>query len=254
MGNIVSVNNVDGVTILRLERADKHNALIPELLDELRAALDAVAADPAARVVVLEAAGKSFSTGGDLKWFLSRWDNIGDAALEIVGKLNQTMLAMRDCPVPIIAAVQGWTTGGSMGLVLASDLVVATEDARFGPYYTEVGYSPDGGWSVLLPRIIGARAAAETQYLNQPLSAHDALRLGLVNQLVRDNPSEPARQWATRIAGMVGESVRSTKRLLHADSADWADLLEQERQAFVARITAPETKANVLRFLESMRH
>ncbi|NUM48670.1 MAG: enoyl-CoA hydratase/isomerase family protein, partial [Anaerolineales bacterium] len=128
---------------LTLNRPERHNSLIPELLEDLLAAFETLRAQPDIRAVVLQANGRSFSTGGDLQGFadhllphpqpLSRGER-GVGALEeyshrIVGLLNQVILTMLDFPLPIITAVHGIVTGGSLGLVLASDVVLVSEGA-----------------------------------------------------------------------------------------------------------------------------
>lgn len=254
MSDFVTIERSGGIAHLVLNRPDRHNSLIPELLDELLAGLRQVDQDANSRVVLLTARGRNFSTGGDLRGFLAHWDAIEAYSRRVVGRLNDVMMAMVELRVPVVAAVQGWVTGGSLGLVLASDLVLLAADARFAPYYTEVGYSPDGGWAALLPRIVGDRAAAEVQYLNRPFDAAEAVRWGLANRVVDGEAlASEARKTAERIAGMVPGSVESTKRVLRRDAAAWRDGLEQELEAFVRRITSPDARGGVEAFLERMK-
>ena len=146
---------------ITLNRPQRHNALVPELLDGLRAALARCREDrPAA--LILDAEGRSFSTGGDVGGFYDtpRAER-HDYASRVVGTLNAVILDLLSLPLPTVAAVHGMVTGGSVGLVLACDIVVAGPRASFAPWYTRVGYSPDGGWTALMPERIGrARAWA----------------------------------------------------------------------------------------------
>jgi len=163
---LVSVDN--GVATVTLNRPERHNSLVPELLSHLLDALSASNRDPDVGIVVLRAAGQSFSTGGDLRGFLDHADHIRNYSEQLVGLLNQVIVAIYDCRAPVIVAVDGQVTGGALGLVLAADVVLVTERATFQPYYVDVGFSPDGGWTALLPGIIGQKRASAVQLLNLP--------------------------------------------------------------------------------------
>ena len=159
---LVRMEAYRGAVRLVLDRPTRHNSLVPSLLADFHSALvAAIAARPIA--IVLTGAGRSFSTGGDLGGFQAEAaDPVGLAAYadELVGALNDAILGLLACPVPIIAAVNGPVTGGSLGMVLAADLVAMADDAFIQPYYAEVGFAPDGGWTALLPERIGAARAA----------------------------------------------------------------------------------------------
>jgi enoyl-CoA hydratase/carnithine racemase len=150
---------------ITLDNATRHNALTPTLLDDLRAALSHVR-ESDARLLVLAGEGRSFSTGGDIAGFLAHADDPGrlrDYAERIVQALNDAILDLLRFPIPIIARVQGATTGGAIGLVLASDIVLATPDAFFQPWYGVVGFAPDGGWTALMGDRIGASRSIAAQ-------------------------------------------------------------------------------------------
>ncbi len=238
---------------ITLNRPERHNSLTPALLEQLLAALAEVKAQPAVRAVVLRANGRSFSTGGDLQEFADHLDNIQDYARQIVGLLNQAMLTMIDLPVPIIAAVQGVVTGGSLGLVLASDLVLVTPEASFTPYYSVVGFSPDGGWTALLPDVIGQKRAVDLLLTNSTLSAQQALTYGLASRLSSaEDVRRDAWKLALSIAAMHPGAVQRIKRRLWAD-LPIAQRLEDERQHFVEQIGTSETQASMLAFLDNLK-
>ena len=238
---------------ITLNRPERHNSLTPALLERLLAALAEVKAQPAVRAVVLQANGRSFSTGGDLQGFADHLEDIQDYARQIVGLLNQTMLAMIDLPVPIIAAVQGVVTGGSLGLVLAADLVLVTSQASFMPYYSIVGFSPDGGWTALLPEIIGQKRATDLLLTNGTLSAQQALTYGLASRLSSaEDVHREARELAFSVAAMHPGAVQRIKRRLWAD-LPIAQRLEDERQHFVEQIGTSETQASMLAFLSNLK-
>lgn len=243
---------IDGaIARLTLNRPDRHNSLVPELLEELLTAIAEVRRNDSARLVVLAAAGRSFSTGGDLAAFHEAED-VAAFSTRLVGLLNEAILALLDLPQPVIARVQGPVTGGSLGLVLAADLVVLADDAFLAPYYVEVGFSPDGGWSVLLPERIGHGRAAEIQLLNRRVTPAEAQALGLAHAIAPS--AELDRQveaWTEALSAKVDGGLRAAKaRLLDpARRASIAEALEAERQSFVDHVARPETRAGVARFL-----
>ncbi len=239
--------------ILTLNRPERHNSLIPELLNELLASLSSVAADASIRVVLLKANGRSFSTGGDVQEFMRHAGTparLERYARELVGLLNETILALMRFPVPVIACVHGIVTGGSLGLVLASDIALLTPEASFTPFYATVGFSPDGGWGALLPRIIGTKRAAEILFADTTLTAMDALALGLANRIVhREELESEALALATAIAQNHDGVVASAKRLLHRHIHDVATALEDERSRFVEQILTDEARSGMEQFL-----
>ena len=137
------------IATITLNRPARHNALVPELLSGLLGAIEHDDCQSAA-AVILRAEGRSFSTGGDLLEFKHHCDNIGDYSRKLVGQLNRVILAMYAHPAPIVCAVHGQVTGGSLGLLLAADWVIMHREVMITPYYVAVGFSPDGGWTALL--------------------------------------------------------------------------------------------------------
>lgn len=239
-----------GVVQLTLNRPDRHNALVPELLDAFSEALDqAYGHDP--RAVVLAANGRSFSTGGDVAAFHATPQAERVAyARRVVGALNRVILQLLRLPVPTVAAVHGMVTGGSLGLVLASDLVVAGPRASFAPWYTHVGFSPDGGWTALLPERIGRARALELQLCNGTLDADRAAALGLVQRLAPDEGVLDAA-WAltgeleTRWPG----SVRRTLKLTRPDVELVERRLAAELESFLEQIASDEAEQGMAAFL-----
>lgn len=242
------------VGTLTLRRPERHNALVPGLLRDLLDGLDAISADETIDAVVLRGEGRSFSTGGDVRAFEESADP-ATYAEELVGLLNEAILAIVDLPVPVVAAVHGHVSGGSLGLVLAADLVVADVRTTIAPYYAEVGFSPDGGWTAMLPEVIGRHRAGRAQYLNDPIDAEAALACGLVTHVVDSDldggqgAQRAADAIARRIAGMRRGSIQRTKSLLRPDRDRLAERLERERRNFIDQITTAEARAGIADFL-----
>lgn len=238
----------DGVARLTLNRPERHNSLVPALLDSLNADLERIARDRGIRALVLQAAGRSFSTGGDVVGFHAVPRGQRRAYAEgLVGSLNRAILALMRLPVPVIGRIHGPVTGGSLGLLLACDLAAITQQAFIQPYYTQVGFSPDGGWTAMLPARIGAQRAREIQLLNQRVPAQEALQLGLVTACVEAETLDATIEgWLEKLNLMQAASIASTKALLAADCAAG---LDAELRNFLDLIDREDTEAGMTRFL-----
>jgi len=232
---LVKLEQQGEVAIISLNRPDRHNALIPELLSDLLATLEGEIC-LAAPAVVLRAQGRSFSTGGDLLGFQQHQDTIAEYAHELVGLLNKVILAIYSHPAAVVCAVQGQVTGGSLGLLLASDRVVMSRDATITPWYEAVGFSPDGGWAALLPEIIGREQAMQWLASNACRDANFCHNLGFVHQVVDDNCAGAAIAWAEKVAGMKSASVKRSRQLRKINIEELRHRLEAERDAFVAQV------------------
>ena len=251
---LVRVAHAGPVATLTLARPAMHNALVPDLLLDLCVALEQIGRRGETRAVVLAADGEAFSIGGDMRRFAA--EMAGSAlqtyAAELVGLLNQAVLALLRLPQPVVAAVHGHVTGGSLGLVLACDLAVMADDAVLKAHYATAGFTPDGGWTALLPRLVGTRRAAACLMLNRSLDARQALDWGVVNELAPSSEVAAAAQRAAeRIAASPEATMRAAKRLLGPDTAlaGIEAALEAERQRFVAAIVEPAARAGVADFL-----
>lgn len=238
------------VARLTLNRPERHNSLVPELLRDMLSCLEDVRGDPQVRIVLLNASGRSFSTGGDIRGFYDHLQDLEAYSNEVVGLLNKVILEMMVLPVPIVTAVHGIVTGGSLGLILASDIVVMTPDASITPYYNVVGFSPDGGWTAILPAIIGKKRTFETLATNRTITADEAIRWGIASVFV------PAAEIHSTLANMVDtlltmkpRSLRSTKRLLNMDVETFVEKLEMEQKAFVSQVVTDEARFGIRQYL-----
>lgn len=250
MGRLVLVDSREQVVVLTLNRPERHNSLVPELLQELLAALDAIRSQPGVRTVVLQANGRSFSTGGDMRGFYEHLDALESYAATLVGLLNRVILALVDLPLPVVAAVHGIVTGGSLGLVLGSDVVLVAPEAGFTPYYSVVGFSPDGGWTAMLPSLIGPKRVANLLAQNGTMSAEEAVRWGLAEHLVpAQQIQEEALSKALQIAAGKPGSLCHAKGLLSSALGDLSAKLEAERSRFVEQIATEEARQGIVAFV-----
>jgi len=250
---LVTLQRRDGVALVSLNHPRRHNALVPDLLDALLRALEHPDSQGAA-ALVLRAEGRSFSTGGDLAGFWDHRDTIAAYAHGLVGQLNAAILAIHDHPAPVVCAVQGQVTGGSLGLLLASDHVIMRRGVTITPYYSAVGFSPDGGWTALLPSIIGRQHAMNWLAVNASHDADTCLALGLAHQVVDDDCDAAALQWAQRVSEKDTGSVAITRRLLNADGDVLRRRLEAERENFVRQVQTRSALDGIGLFLGRSEH
>ena len=203
------------VATIELNRPEAGNCLDETLGRELSEAAAALEVDDSVRAVVLTASGKFFCAGGDVKAMASfgqqvvrRVKGVADAAHHAVS----SFVRMR---APVIVAVNGVTAGGGVGLAMAGDIVLAAETARFTLAYTNVGLSPDGSSTYVLPRLIGLRRTQELLFTNRTLSAQEAQEWGLVTRIVADAQlRDEALTLATKLANGPHGSHAAIKQLL----------------------------------------
>ncbi len=180
-----------GIVTLTMNRPEKLNAMTSELVSALHAALDDVAVDPEARVVVLTGAGRGFCAGLDLGGYGNPPDSahLGPTQRGFATQRHIAALIphLRSLPQPVIAAVNGPAAGGGFALVLGSDVRLAARSARFNAAFVRIGLSAcDIGTSWLLPRLVGVARAQELMLTGRIFDAEEAYRIGLVVDLADD--------------------------------------------------------------------
>lgn len=224
-----------GVGTITLNRPERKNPLTFESYAELRDVFRELAFTPSVKAVVLTGAGGNFCSGGDVHEIIGplvRMDEEG--LLEFTRMTGDLVKAMRECPQPVIAAVQGVCAGAGAILAMASDLRVAGTSAKTAFLFTRVGLSgADMGACAILPRIIGHGRAAELLFTGRAMSVEEGERWGFWNRIAED-PLAEARQLARDLATGPTKAHAITKRQLDAEwhlSIDDAIDLEAEVQA-----------------------
>lgn len=201
-----------GVTTLTLNRPDKLNALTPEVFEQLRAHLGAIATDDSVRVVVLAGAGRSFCAGHDLGAIAS-----GHRAPEHFE--SETVDALEQLPQPTICRIQGHCFTGGLELALGCDLLIAAASAKLGDTHGQWGLVPIWGMSIRLPERVGRSTAKELMFTSRRIDGDEAARLGLVDRSVPDDELDAAvAALAAEIAANSPGTNRRVKRLV-ADAA-----------------------------------
>jgi 2-(1,2-epoxy-1,2-dihydrophenyl)acetyl-CoA isomerase len=233
------------VSILTLDEAQTLNALTPELLGDLAAAIETHTADGSVRALVLTGAGRGFCSGQNLKTARVA----SDALLEWVMKAYwPAFRALRECRVPVVVAVNGVAAGGGCSLAMAGDLIVAARSARFVQVFSRIGLVPDLGSTWLLPRLVGRQRALEMMLFNEPLGAEQAMQWGMVHEVVEDEALlDGALRVARRLADGPTRALVETRRLL--DGAERATFVEQ----FAAEIEAQAVMRDTADAVEGRR-
>jgi 2-(1,2-epoxy-1,2-dihydrophenyl)acetyl-CoA isomerase len=175
-----------GVLTITLNNPSKLNALTAATYSALSDAVKTAERDTAIRAVVLTGAGNAFSSGADVSRFTFEADEPPSLGDHLRGGLNPLVLRMRGLEKPILAAVNGVAAGAGMSLALACDLRYAAESARFVVAFVRIGLVPDAGSLFFLPRLLGPGKALELAWTGEPVSAHQALEIGLLNEVVPD--------------------------------------------------------------------
>ena len=249
----ISVDVEGGLARITLDRPDALNPLSIAMTDELRAELARIEGDDGTRAVLITGAGRAFSSGADLGG--------GDRPMTPEGKpdvlgglrehYNPLILAVRELPKPVIAAVNGPAAGVGCSLALACDQIVAAESAYFLMAFANIGLTVDGGASAFLVARVGHARASEMALLAERLSAARALEWGLINQVAAaDELAATAEDLGRRLATGPTLSYAASKRLLNAAAyPDLAAQLDREAVAQQAQAESEDFVAGVSAFL-----
>jgi 2-(1,2-epoxy-1,2-dihydrophenyl)acetyl-CoA isomerase len=249
---MIATQTRNGVAVITLNRPERRNALVPELVAELDRHVRAVGHAEATRGIVLTGAGPSFCVGADLKWLAGCGDP-AEGVATLVAPHHALIRALREVPVPIVAAVNGAAAGGGMSLALAADYRVAALGASFIAAYTRLGLPPDGGNSAFLVRAIGLARAMDLLLSNRPLAAGEARAWGLVGEVVPAGALlDRACAVAEAVAHLRGDVLLATRRLLDTASLQPLDAqLDLEEEAMRTAAGSSTFKEALQRFLQN---
>src|SRR3954447_1529014 len=207
------------VAMVTMNRPDALNALSSQLTRDLTAAFEQVGSD-GARAVVFTGNGRAFCSGGDLREMKTMWESEGriEAFLEApLGALHGVIRAIRELPVPIVAAVDGVCAGAGVNFALACDIVFAAEDASFREAFVRIGLTPDCGGTFFLPRAVGEKIATELFMTGDAVTAERAERIGMINRVVpAAELLNEARSLAAKLAAGPTASNGRIKQMMNA--------------------------------------
>lgn len=253
------------VATVALNRPSHLNAFTPRMVSEVLRAIDAVDRDDRVRVMILTGRGRAFSAGADLSAGAHTFDYDDERSGEAVGAervaativprdgCGRITLRLFDCTKPVLAAVNGPAVGMGATMLLASDIRLASESARFGFVFTRRGIAPEGASTWFLPRVVGISQAAEWLYTGRLFSAAEAHAAGLVRSVHPDEELlSAARTLASEIADAAPVSVALTRQMLwrmlgadHPMAAHRAD-----SRAVYATGAGPDAREGIVSFLE----
>lgn len=239
----IIIKDDDGVRQITLNRSDVLNAFNDAMLTALSKALRQADRDKTVRCLVITGAGRAFSSGQDLADVRERYKS--DQPIELGAHLrdhyNPLIARIRTIEKPVIASVNGVAAGAGCSLALACDVRVAAQSASFIEAFINVGLVPDSGSTFMLPRLVGIARAMEITFTGRKVKADEALRIGLVNEVVPDDRlAEATAKLARKLATLPTRAIGLTKRAINA--AWSADLTKQLDYEAMLQTTAGQTK------------
>jgi enoyl-CoA hydratase/carnithine racemase len=247
----------DGVATVTFDRPELLNALTFEVYAQFRDLLEALRYDDAVKVLVLTGAGRGFCSGGDVHAIIGELlKRDMRAHLDFTRMTGAVVANMRLLDKPIIAALNGTTAGAGAVIALASDLRLASEQARIAFLFTHVGLTgADMGAAYLLPRVVGQGRALELLMLGETIDAATAERYGLVNRVLPHDELLPAAYaWARRLAQGPALALSMTKRMVTNEwNMDLLAAIEGEAQAQALLLMGEDHRLFYQAFLEKAR-
>jgi enoyl-CoA hydratase/carnithine racemase len=248
----VEVETRGDIAVITLARPEKLNAITAEMLDGLLEAIESIGASGSIGAAVLTGRGRAFSAGGDI----TAMAGMDKAEFrDTIARYMRVAAAFRDCPKPIIAAVQGYALAGGFELALLCDVRFAARGTTFGLPDTPLGLSPTSGMTWLLPRVVGLGRAMYLTLDAEPIDADEAERIGLVSRVVEpDALLAEAEAFAHKLAAYPRVGVEWTKRGFHrALESSFAEATQSELAAEVACFRSPRTLDRLTEFGERQR-
>lgn len=233
------------VLIVRINRAQKKNALTIDMYAALNDALRGAQDNGAIRAVLIAGQPGCFTAGNDIADFLDH------PPLDSTHPVFAFLSTLASARKPLVAAVSGIAVGIGTTLLLHCDLVYAADDARFALPFVDLGVVPEAASSLLLPRLCGHQRAAELLLLGQPFGAEAAHDIGFVNEIcAKQDVFEKALAAAIMLAGKPQAALMATKSLLKRGAEPIAERLAEENRVFAERLKSPEAKEAFNAFLE----
>ena len=241
------------IAIVTLNRPEVLNAFSIEMREGLAITFENLAKDASVRAVVITGAGRAFSAGGDIKG----WGDLKDEnrMKTILGFAHRAIKAITSLEKPVIAMVNGDAVGGGCNLALACDMVIASENARFGEVFVRIGLGPDWGGAYFLPRLVGMAKAKELLFTGKIISAREALEMGLINEVVpTDKLEERVMKLAETLSQSATRAIGMTKVFLHKVwQMDLKEALEYEALMQSALVETEDHREAVKAFLNKTK-
>lgn len=243
-----------GVAYIILNQPKQMNSMTQQLLDESSQAVDEAARDAEVRVIVLTGSGHAFCAGANLGHPVFKASTPREIYKEMVS-FHKIPLQLRSASKPVIASVNGAAVGAGANLALACDIIIASDQARFGQVFVNIGAHPDTGGTYFLPRCIGLPRACELLMTGRIIDAQEAERIGMVSRVVPADKLEAAtREMAESLAkgppavlSMIKESIYEALEM------DLAAALEREANCQAIVINSEDNREGIAAFLEKRK-
>jgi 2-(1,2-epoxy-1,2-dihydrophenyl)acetyl-CoA isomerase len=253
----IRLEKTESIATITLNRPEKMNAYNSIMLDELSSVLEDVALDKDIRAVIITGEGRAFCAGADVQdigALLSLQNELPERQ-DILKLLIRSVLAIRQMPKPVVAALNGVAAGGGANLALACDIILASEKARLAENFINIGLVPDGGGTYFLPERIGYQRSAEIFFTGRILSAQEALDMGLYNRVV---PAEElmgsVKELAQDLAGRPTRAIAAGKAILNREAIPrLRAYLEDEAGTQRAMVLTQDAKEGISAFTEKRK-
>jgi len=243
-----------GMAYITFNNPKQMNSITDQMLTELSEALDEAAKAPEVKVIVLTGSGRAFCSGASLDLRLFKATSSAEVRA-LMTPFNKIILQLRNAPKPIIASVNGAAVGAGANLALACDIIIASDQARFGQVFVNIGVHPDTGGTYFLPRAVGVPRACELLMTGRIIGAEEAERIGMINKVVPGDKLEAfTKEFAANLANgppvalsMIKESIYQTMEM------DLPMALERESHCQAILINSEDNREGIKAFLEKRK-
>ncbi|WP_137290082.1 enoyl-CoA hydratase/isomerase family protein [Natronorubrum halophilum] len=248
----MNIDTEDGVLRIAFDRPDALNAITEETVVELAETIENASVDRH-DAIVITGEGDAFSAGGDLESLADSPDSTREAYESVTDSFGRVVEAMLECPVPIVAKVNGDAIGAGLAIVALADIAYAAEDATFSCAFVRIGLIPDTGGTFMLPRIVGLRAAKKLAFTGEFFDAERAADLELVNEAVpADELDDQVEETVGKLRTHPTEIIGTMKQAMHENMArPWSEALDYENLLQVQALTSDAHEEGVTAFLEN---
>jgi enoyl-CoA hydratase/carnithine racemase len=233
---------LNGVATIEIARPDKKNALTQAMYTAMSDALDAATADHAVRAVLFTGQPGIFTSGNDLEDFMQRGREGGGGSAVDDTPVGRFLMTLARFDKPVVVAVTGAAIGIGTTMLLHSDLVYVSDEARLVMPFVSLGLVPEFASSLLVPQLMGGRRAAEKLLLGEPITPEQAVEFGIANAVLpAGEVANHARRMAERFNAMPPAAVREAKRLMRAPQRELVEqTIRTEGRIFGERLKSPE--------------
>jgi len=239
----ISAEQVGAVLVLKLDRAEKKNALTQEMYQTLATKINEAAGDFAIRCIVISSEGDSFTAGNDINDFAN------NPQMDEGSPVFNFLFAIHNFPKPLIAAVHGRAVGIGTTMLMHCDIVTANPNSIFSMPFVSLGLVAEGGSSYLFPRLVGHAKASEILLTGRSFSSDEALQMGLINEISEDHFGA-AMKFANTLAEQPPTAVINTKALLKSGSHDALNqVMRAEGELFKMAMDSDEAQQAFMNFL-----